>query len=61
MNQKINTIVNLLISIISLYIVVLASTGYWNPRTWIYPSQVFFMIAVVIFWMILNIRDLNKN
>ena len=60
-NTKFGIILNLLISTISLYIIVLVSTGYWNPRTWIYPSQVFFMIAIIVFWVILNINDFKHE
>ena len=54
-NSKFKYILNLLFATITLYIVVIVSTGYWNPRTWIYPSQVFFMMAILIFWVILNL------
>ena len=57
-------IINILISIVLLYTLVVISTGLYNPKEWVYPATPFFIISTVIISIIINVvdfYDLNKN
>lgn len=50
-------IINILISIVLLYTLIVISTGLYNPREWVYPAAPLFIIGVIITSAIINIID----